>query len=848
MLKLKNKKSYLLLVLTIWCFNVLANKQQYVILSSGQDGGSYYNAGEFIKNTLNPHLKNIQIVNIYSEGSYQNFERLDKRACDLIIAQRNVLIEKYYAADNPIRNVEVVMPLFSESFQIIVHSSKKVIRFDEFKEMIDNNLIKGIAIGKTGSASNVTAREVFNLLGVKLSDEMLMQESSQIQLEAFNKDKIDALIYFAAVPIKKLVGTANLGIVTFNENELTKLTSYFKDFNISKFNVNLYNKDTTATINTLGTDAFLVCNYDMKNILGPETYSKIPLWIINSSLNNDSSIAFDIKENYSVGKFKLKKKKWEISQAIDYNLFFSGIPFHSFIAKIVGDKNINIDFIIFVFIIIIFLTICIYVFFPSRQLKKLRFKNKYGHILIILLFYIILTVVFVYFIHLFEKINYLKYGVKGSIMNLTKFDTLKWLIVFIFTGYEDEIFPISTGAKIMTTLSFFLAPATLIITFAWQYLTNNRLKKISMGEIKILDKDHDVICGWNMKTADLIEKLYNQNSASGFENRKIVLLNEQLKCIDNLSENIRVLIERDIVRYVNGDPTDIEMLKGIRIQDAHSVIIVNQGYEKIHDENVLLIAYAISTYCKELKGNHLSNIYMMAEITNPVYINKLKAADVNVVICSGDLINSLMIQSIHCEGIYNPIKSLIDYGEGNDFYMIHCKDYPVTLDKNYDELLMLLRKFRIQLIGIKTNFLNEVKQVIIDDDLIKLKLREKRIANMREVITDSLLSYLPAAIQERLALELVDLCETNKLNDLSNIDEAIVQKSIINNLPDDLKKLIPIKFSQYIRDATGFSSQYLINPQCKTECAYKTQNEDELILLALDNKSLNMISASNLKG
>ena len=233
---------YLLLLLFINNNIYGSNKKQYIILSSGQEGGAYHSAGKFITETLNKHLSGYQVINIISEGSYQNFERLDSRSCDIIIAQRNIVIEKYYTKDNPIRNLEILLPLFSESYQIIVNQPKGVLSFQEFQDLLSTKKIKNIGIGKNGTASNITTREIFNILGLRVSEDRFIEESTQIQYDAFRNGQLDAVVYFAAVPVKKLMNNNN-SVVSFNADEIKKLTSYFKDFNVSNFDIGLYNNN-----------------------------------------------------------------------------------------------------------------------------------------------------------------------------------------------------------------------------------------------------------------------------------------------------------------------------------------------------------------------------------------------------------------------------------------------------------------------------------------------------------------------------------------------------------------------------------------------------------------------------
>ena len=123
----------------------------------------------------------------------------------------------------------------------------------------------------------------------------------------------------------------------------------------------------------------------------------------------------------------------------------------------------------------------------------------------------------------------------------------------------------------------------------------------------------------------------------------------------------------------------------------------------------------------------MDSIYMIAEINHPKFKSSLLESDVNEVICSSNITENLMIQSMFNHGVASLINSVIFFNEGNEFYVIDIKDHPGLVGKTFDELLVVLRRIKVQLIGIKICFYDPNEQLIIDRKEIEKRLKEREL-------------------------------------------------------------------------------------------------------------------------
>jgi TRAP-type uncharacterized transport system substrate-binding protein/Trk K+ transport system NAD-binding subunit len=711
----------------------------YLILSSGNEGTPYFDNAKYIEGLLNRTLREHQVINMSSEGSYENFERLQNKTADLIIAQRDVIIDKYYSKDDPFKSFEILLPLFPEALQILVNdSAQRIIPYREFASRVQTGRIKTIGVGPEGSTTNKTFEGIRSILGLDIPmDVQLIHKSLPESLTDFEQGAIDAIVYFSAVPIKKFDPVRiHFAIVTFDEKDRAPLLTYFKDLESTYFSSKLYFENKPiCDINTLGTWAFLICSTEFENSSEEEVVDSIPKIIANDLMVNKPDN--QIQHSYSSKVISLKKDGLSTSSFIDSSLnttrFFMNIPLTKGASELFNvftfsNQRILLTLSVSLFILAI---VAVIVFRVNKNIELIKWREKYGHNLYVVMTTLTILVCLCYIIRGSELLSFYKYGVKSPILNLRLIDTFEWLTIFVFTHHDSHIFPITTAGAIAASSAFILGSGAVLSSIFIQILQNDKIKNRAMGKLQIKDVDHLVICGWNNKTAELaINLLDAATKHANRPNDKIILLNTVIQDFESNVKNdkLHILYHRPLIEYCNGEATDINTFRQVNLQFARTVIIVSEGKDKTDDEKVLLTVYAIRTYCKEVREEGRDSIYIVAEITDPEFIPRLEKAGANVIISTGELVNNLIVQDSICRGIYNPIRSLISYSDtDNDFYSVQVRKDSKLIGKNFNELSVVLRAHCLQLIGFKKVFTSKDGTIISDKIIIKHHLDKKHL-------------------------------------------------------------------------------------------------------------------------
>ena len=112
---------------------------------------------------------------------------------------------------------------------------------------------------------------------------------------------------------------------------------------------------------------------------------------------------------------------------------------------------------------------------------------------------------------------------------------------------------------------------------------------------------------------------------------------------------------------------------------------------KIADERTLLRASAISRFCrnKNNKENVVvarDSIYIIAEVNDRHFESSFLASDVNEVICTTEVGNNIITQTMNTKGLSMVLQDLLNYSDyNNEFYTIDLLQHSSLVGCTYDE-------------------------------------------------------------------------------------------------------------------------------------------------------------------
>jgi len=276
--------------------------------------------------------------------------------------------------------------------------------------------------------------------------------------------------------------------------------------------------------------------------------------------------------------------------------------------------------------------------------------------------------------------------------------------------------------------------------------------------------DHIVICGWNDSVPRFIKDSISALKSSFVDkNKKIVIISTEFKKFLNEDPNLQNLHDRHDIEFLNGEPRDCQVLQKANIIKAKTVVLVADNRTLGSDERTLSRALSISKYARQKTSYGMDNIYVIAEVNCPDFKQFLLDADVNEVICSSNITENLMIQSMLNHGITNVLNNLLHFTDENEFYIIDIRKHSTLSGKTFDELLILLRNYGIQLIGIKISFFDEKQKLIIDTKEITKQLNGMGLKreNLINPTDETEITYRTSLYDQLVVVALDEMCIKN---------------------------------------------------------------------------------------
>ncbi|CAF1077551.1 unnamed protein product [Rotaria sordida] len=264
---------------------------------------------------------------------------------------------------------------------------------------------------------------------------------------------------------------------------------------------------------------------------------------------------------------------------------------------------------------------------------KYKFNNLFAHGLIFII--PLLTIISVFIILIFSVIYYYT-------EETDNYEDALWQtftrILNPCAAADDEGLKnrITSGIVILCGLVIVAILIGAIVTFMDEKL--NELKK---GRTTVVEKNHTIILGWSPKIFDIINELIIANESQ--RNPSIVILTSKdrseiqyiIQNKINDSKNTRII-------YRNGDPTSINNLKKLSLNQARSIIILAP---EINNPDVRVIKTILAIRNSPRRNN--INFHVVAEIKERINLEAAMIAggDEALFVYVGEIIARIIAQS-----------------------------------------------------------------------------------------------------------------------------------------------------------------------------------------------------------
>ena len=172
-------------------------------------------------------------------------------------------------------------------------------------------------------------------------------------------------------------------------------------------------------------------------------------------------------------------------------------------------------------------------------------------------------------------------------------------------------------------------------------------------------KDHVLIIHYN-NLDKMLQIVADLKQDPITKSKKILLMDERLQ------QNPEELAKKE-VKFIKGEPSQIEFLKNAGVVHASHVLIL-ANVERVYSD---LEALAIVLKLKELNPE----IKIVAECLDPKNISLLKKAGCQSVVCIGTVLGQMIAQEIQDPGVHEVINQLTCNSNAGQFFIV---DLPKT--------------------------------------------------------------------------------------------------------------------------------------------------------------------------
>ena len=259
-------------------------------------------------------------------------------------------------------------------------------------------------------------------------------------------------------------------------------------------------------------------------------------------------------------------------------------------------------------------------------------------------------------------------------------DALWWMVVTMTTVGYGDITPVTHFGRAIALLVMIsgIGLTALFTAIVASYFVEKRiLEGKGMEDIKY--KKHIIVCGWNPRAMDIVEKILAQDSKKS----PLVLINDLSE--EHVS-NILKSFEDLQVKYVRGDYVHEGVLGRANIAEAGVVVLLldthGRKLETRLDDRTVLAAFTI----RDL--NH--QVRLCAEVENEDSIPHLRRAGVDAVVALGDHNDFLLANAAINPGVTMAVQEILTYDRG---HLLQQRHFPESLiDQNFGEALLYFRK------------------------------------------------------------------------------------------------------------------------------------------------------------
>jgi len=627
-------------------------------LGTASPGGAYHDFGnDLIGNLERRDGAGFRLINVPTEGSLDNLERIRRRELDLAIVQNDIAYYVYEGRHgySSFKGFAAVLPLFQEYVQVLVRGDSDI-------RILGDLGNKRISVGPRRSGNYHNAMDLLREIGLRSG---IDYEASYLPvgraMERLSNGTMDAVLYTgAALPLHEGNRLRNLRLIPVSREVIASLkarSSYYSS-------VEMADGRGFDTVPTVGVQAYLVAG----NHLGTRQVQGIVEAI--------AGIWRDLKagSRYRLGALE------EIARR-------SPVPLHDgvdrFLRKAGYIESSYLGYLWFVLASMLSVGVVFWAYRTTSgydRLGNIRVGagslsyrvavqiSRIGTLVLTLAIVVGITVALVSAIR-YAEMNYAReMNINNEFINVDFFDALLWMFMFMGAGEPGDMFPVSTTGKILATILPFLGITSVLGFFFMMMERQRRLAaERKRGTVTGNVQNHVLICGWNEKVPGLVWALTNKDAP---ERKKVVVVAE----LDGDMPLERYHFDPGLVSYCRGDSADHGVLKRAQVGRAEAAVVV-AGLRKRKGRNIRSVlsvmalkkAYKTNRNAESSAGDDLFVAAEMIYDENQVYF---EASRVDAVVPSENIADLMAALCCTSPSALDYMLDMFTYDDHAEIYSI----------------------------------------------------------------------------------------------------------------------------------------------------------------------------------
>jgi TRAP transporter TAXI family solute receptor len=277
-------------------------------------------------------------------------------------------------------------------------------------------------------------------------------------------------------------------------------------------------------------------------------------------------------------------------------------------------------------------------------------------------------------------------------------DNLLWTLVFTATGYEEDRFPRSPTAKVLSSLLGWVGIGGVLLLVG--LITSDQLARRMRMQMAIDPKKldgHVILCGWNARAPEIISRLTDEDLA---DRRQTVVVVAELDF--NPTEDFGLPPERAVL--LKGSPTDLDHMRKAGLDRANTLIVLADETVDDPDSQTVLTVLQAEKHTHRLKvdGKRSTELRSVAELVDPDKKSALESVHTDLILCPQEFSEKILLQALLNPGVSEFIGGILSVGRENEIIEVPVRAAAASslIGKTFDEAMISCREKALLLLAI----------------------------------------------------------------------------------------------------------------------------------------------------